>query len=80
VVINIFKVTTALIFRTEGGSKLFGSRGNHSQYCMVTYPRMQPSKFPLPGNSQTVITHQWNVLEYSFSTVNIISKYMDSYT
>jgi hypothetical protein len=47
---------------------------------MVTYPRMPPPKFPPSGKSQTVITHQWNVLKYSFSTGNIISKYMDSYT
>ena len=79
VAINIFKVTTALIFRTGGGSKLFGSTGNHLQYCMLTYPRMPPPKFPPPGKSQTLITHQWYVLKYSFSTGNIISKYMNSY-
>jgi len=78
VVINIFKVTTALIFRTQGDSKLFGSTSNNLQYCTVIYPRMPPPKFPPPGRSQTVITHQWNVLKYSFSTGNIISKYMDS--
>lgn len=79
-VINIFKVTTALTFRTQGRSKLFGSTGDHLQYCMVTYPRMPPPKFPPPGKSQIVISHQWNVWKYFFSTGYIISKYMDSYT
>jgi hypothetical protein len=50
VAINILKVTTALIFRTQGGSKLFGSTGNHLKYCMVKYPRMPPLKFHLLEN------------------------------
>jgi hypothetical protein len=48
VIINIFKITTAPIGRTSGGSKLFGDTGNCLKYCMVAHLTMSPSKFPPP--------------------------------